>query len=80
VWLGHASWLIPLGGVSLLVDPVLGESIVGFTMRNGSAPLAAARLPPITAQLVSHNHMPSLRAVGPPRTRRLGRRSTGRAA
>src|SRR6185437_7049244 len=26
-WLGHASWLVQLGGQSLLVDPVLGESI-----------------------------------------------------
>jgi L-ascorbate metabolism protein UlaG (beta-lactamase superfamily) len=71
VWLGHASWLIQLCGVSVLVDPVLGESIVGFTKRNGNAPLAAAALPPIAAQLVSHNHydhmdMPSLRAVGAP--------------
>ena len=83
VWLGHASWLVQLCGVSLLVDPVLGESIVGFTKRNGSAPLDAAKLPPITAQLVSHNHydhmdMPSLRAVGAPVVVGLGNaRTTG---
>jgi L-ascorbate metabolism protein UlaG (beta-lactamase superfamily) len=71
VWLGHASWLVQLAGVSLLIDPTLGESIVGFVKRNGRAPLAAAQLPPIDAQLVSHNHydhmdMPSLLAVGAP--------------
>jgi L-ascorbate metabolism protein UlaG (beta-lactamase superfamily) len=81
VWLGHASWLIQLGGVSFLVDPVLGDSIVGFTRRNGSAPLAAAKLPPIAAQLVSHNHydhldLPSLRAVGAPVVVGLGNART----
>jgi L-ascorbate metabolism protein UlaG (beta-lactamase superfamily) len=85
VWLGHASWLIQLHGVSLLVDPVLGPSIVGFSKRNGTAPLRADALPPIDAQLVSHNHYdhmdaPSLRAVGAPvvvglgNGRHLGRR------
>jgi L-ascorbate metabolism protein UlaG (beta-lactamase superfamily) len=71
VWLGHASWLVQLANLSLLIDPVLGDSIVGFTKRNGVAPLPAAALPPIDAQLVSHNHydhmdMSSLRATGAP--------------
>jgi L-ascorbate metabolism protein UlaG (beta-lactamase superfamily) len=71
VWLGHASWLIQIAGVSLLVDPVLGDAIAGLTRRNGRAPLAAASLPRIDAQLVTHNHydhmdMPSLRSVGAP--------------
>jgi L-ascorbate metabolism protein UlaG (beta-lactamase superfamily) len=70
-WLGHASWLVQLGGQSLLVDPVLGNSISVVIRRNGVPPLAATALPPITAQLVSHNHYdhmdaPSLRAVGAP--------------
>jgi L-ascorbate metabolism protein UlaG (beta-lactamase superfamily) len=71
VWLGHASWLVQLGGVSLLIDPVLGPSINVVIRRNGKPPLAASGLPPIAAQLVSHNHYdhmdaPSLRAVGAP--------------
>jgi L-ascorbate metabolism protein UlaG (beta-lactamase superfamily) len=70
-WLGHASWLVQLGGQSLLVDPVLGDSISVVIRRNGAPPLAATALPPIAAQLVSHNHYdhmdaPSLRAVGAP--------------
>jgi L-ascorbate metabolism protein UlaG (beta-lactamase superfamily) len=70
-WLGHASWLIQIGGQSLVIDPVLGTSISGVIKRNGSPPLAAEALPPIAAQLVSHNHYdhldaPSLRAIGAP--------------
>jgi L-ascorbate metabolism protein UlaG (beta-lactamase superfamily) len=70
-WLGHASWLVQLGGQSLLIDPVLGDSINLVIRRNGAPPLAAKALPPIAAQLVSHNHYdhmdaPSLRAVGAP--------------
>ena len=70
-WLGHASWLVQLGGQSLLIDPVLGDSVSVVIKRNGEPPLAAKALPPIAAQLVSHNHYdhmdaPSLRAVGAP--------------
>jgi len=70
-WLGHASWLVQLGGQSLLIDPVLGDTISVVIRRNGAPPLAAKALPPIAAQLVSHNHYdhmdaPSLRAVGAP--------------
>jgi L-ascorbate metabolism protein UlaG (beta-lactamase superfamily) len=77
VWLGHASWLVQIAGVSLLVDPVLGSGIFGGISRNGSAPLAASALPPIAAQLVTHNHYdhmdaPSLRAVAAPVVSGLG--------
>ena len=70
-WLGHASWLVQLGGQSLLIDPVLGDAINVVIRRNGAPPMAAEALPPIAAQLVSHNHydhldLPSLRAVGAP--------------
>ena len=71
VWLGHASWLVQIGGQSLLIDPVLGDSVSVVIKRNGKPPLPAKALPPIAAQLVSHNHYdhmdaPSLRAVGAP--------------
>lgn len=70
-WLGHASWLVQLGGQSFLIDPVLGTSITGVIKRNAPVPLPADKLPPIAAQLVSHNHydhmdLPTLRAVGAP--------------
>ncbi|HVV49339.1 MAG TPA: MBL fold metallo-hydrolase [Polyangia bacterium] len=70
-WLGHASWLVQLGGRSLLVDPMFGEAVSVIYRRNGPVPLGPKELPPIAAQLVSHNHYdhmdaPSLRAVGAP--------------
>jgi L-ascorbate metabolism protein UlaG (beta-lactamase superfamily) len=69
-WIGHASWLVQLDGVSLLIDPVLSESI-GPIRRNVAAALTPETLPQIDAQLVTHNHrdhldLRSLRAVGRP--------------
>jgi L-ascorbate metabolism protein UlaG (beta-lactamase superfamily) len=76
VWLGHASWLVQIAGLSFLIDPVLGEPFL-LPKRNAPAPLAAAALPPIAAQLVSHNHYDhmdtgSLRAVDAPVVTGLG--------
>jgi L-ascorbate metabolism protein UlaG (beta-lactamase superfamily) len=70
-WLGHASWLVQLEGVSLLVDPVLGPSIFGGIRRNVGPGLGVTDLPPIDAQLVTHGHydhldLPTLTAVKAP--------------
>lgn len=70
-WLGHASWLVQLDGVSLLIDPVFSESIGPGLRRHVPPPLAVDQLPRIDAQLVTHNHrdhldLPSLRAVAQP--------------
>jgi len=70
-WLGHASWLVQLDGVSLLIDPVLGDGLAGFLSRNAGPGLTTDQLPPIDAQLVSHTHydhldLPTLRRVGAP--------------
>jgi L-ascorbate metabolism protein UlaG (beta-lactamase superfamily) len=70
-WLGHASWLVQLAGVSLLIDPVLGERISGFIRRNVPPGLRIEELPRIDACLVTHNHydhldMPTLKQVGAP--------------
>ena len=70
-WLGHASWLVQLDGVSLLIDPALGDGLPGGIARNAGPGLATADLPPIDAQLVSHSHydhldLPTLQAVGAP--------------
>lgn len=84
-WLGHASWLIQLDGISLLVDPALRPTLFGGIARNAGPGLAVAALPPIRAQLVSHSHydhldLPTLTAVGAPviagrRLERLFRRN-----
>ncbi|WNG14323.1 MBL fold metallo-hydrolase [Cystobacter fuscus] len=70
-WLGHASWLVQLEGVSLLIDPVLRDSIPGFIRRNVPPGVPTGQLPPIQATLVSHNHydhldLPTVRQVGAP--------------
>jgi L-ascorbate metabolism protein UlaG (beta-lactamase superfamily) len=55
-WLGHASWLVQLEGASLLIDPVLGESIPPRIRRNAPVPLRPEQLPRIDRTLLSHNH------------------------
>ena len=55
-WLGHASFLVQLDGVSLLLDPALREHIFPRITRNVPPGLALEALPPIDAALVSHSH------------------------
>jgi L-ascorbate metabolism protein UlaG (beta-lactamase superfamily) len=79
-WLGHASWLIQLDGVSLLIDPVFSERIGPGLRRLVPPALEVAQLPHIDAQLVTHNHrdhldLPSLRAVNRPIIGGLGLKS-----
>jgi L-ascorbate metabolism protein UlaG (beta-lactamase superfamily) len=76
-WIGHASWLVQLDDVSLLIDPIFSESIGPGVTRFVPPALAATELPRIDAQLVSHNHrdhldLPSLTAVGSPIVAGLG--------
>lgn len=69
-WIGHASFLVQLGGRSVLVDPILSERIATLR-RNVPAGLGYTELPPtIDAVLVTHNHRdhmdaPTLRRLGP---------------
>lgn len=68
-WVGHATWLVQLDGMSFLTDPVLGDSIPGFISRNVPPAIPWERLPHIDAALVSHNHydhldLPTLRRLG----------------
>ena len=72
-WLGHASFLVQLDGVSLLIDPVLGDRMGpgGVVGRNVPPALRPEELPRIDLCLVSHDHwdhmdVPTLRAVGAP--------------
>lgn len=78
-WLGHASFLVQLDGVSLLIDPVLGERVAGVVSRNVAVPVPAERLPHIDAALVTHSHydhldLPTLKQVGAPVYAGLGLR------
>lgn len=55
VWLGHASFLIHIRGVRILIDPVLGEP--GFFLKRFSAlPFNKNEFKNIDYILVSHNH------------------------
>jgi len=76
-WVGHASWLVQLDGVSLLIDPIFSDSIGPGVHRHVPAALRVADLPHIDAQLVTHNHrdhldLPSVKAVGRPVIAGLG--------
>ncbi|MDR7270019.1 N-acyl-phosphatidylethanolamine-hydrolyzing phospholipase D [Pelomonas saccharophila] len=59
-WIGHATVLAQLGGLSLLTDPIFSEraSPLSFAGPKREQPpgVALAELPHIDAVLVSHNH------------------------
>ncbi len=69
-WIGHATFLVQLGGRSILIDPVLSPSIAGFIPRNVAPGLDWSALPKIDAVLITHNHRDhmdaaTLRKLGP---------------
>jgi L-ascorbate metabolism protein UlaG (beta-lactamase superfamily) len=73
-WFGHASSLIEIDGVTLLIDPVWDERAAptqwAGPRRFFPPPLALEELPPIDAILISHDHYDHL---GAGTVRRLAR-------
>lgn len=72
-WLGHACFLIRLGGLTVITDPYLSEHASPLPpfgpKRFAAAPIAVADLPKIDLVLLSHNHydhldLPALHAIG----------------
>jgi L-ascorbate metabolism protein UlaG (beta-lactamase superfamily) len=65
-WLGHAAFLLRLGGKTVLIDPFLSEyasPIQGIGPRRFAPPaLTVGELPPIDVLIVSHNHYDHLDA------------------
>ncbi len=55
LWLGHASVLVEIDGVRVLVDPVLGN-VAGLVRRRGPAPVQAEELHRADVVLITHAH------------------------
>ncbi|WP_439145219.1 MBL fold metallo-hydrolase [Streptantibioticus silvisoli] len=69
-WAGHASWVLRLGGLTVLTDPVWSRRIPATPPRITPVGVAWEALPPIDAVVISHNHYDHLDA---PTLRRLPR-------
>ncbi len=68
-WVGHASFVMRLGGRYVATDPVFSERIQGVVPRLVAPGVVPETLPPIDVVLVSHNHydhldLPSLKRIG----------------
>ncbi len=72
-WLGHASFLLQGGGISLLIDPVFSKFCAPFPLpslrRKVATPCGIADLPRIDVILLTHGHydhldLPTLRQLG----------------
>ncbi|GIH27874.1 membrane protein [Acrocarpospora phusangensis] len=67
-WVGHATFVLQLGGLTVLTDPVWARKIPGIRPRLTPPGVAWSDLPPIDAVVISHNHYDHLDA---PTIRRL---------
>jgi L-ascorbate metabolism protein UlaG (beta-lactamase superfamily) len=54
IWLGHASYLIRLDGVTFITDPLLMDNL--FLKRKSELPFPLEQFPQIDYLLLSHNH------------------------
>ncbi|MFO1534736.1 MAG: MBL fold metallo-hydrolase [Thermoplasmatota archaeon] len=61
-WVGHATYLVRLGGLNIFTDPVYSDRLPGRIQRLVPPGLAFEELPPIDAVVVSHNHYDHLDA------------------
>ena len=61
-WIGHASFLLSIGGRHVLIDPVFSPRIGIFYKRHVPPGLVPDQLPSIDAVLISHNHYDHLDA------------------
>ncbi|MEV5797953.1 MBL fold metallo-hydrolase [Streptomyces collinus] len=69
-WAGHASWIVQVGGLTVLTDPVWSRRILGTPARITPVGVPWEALPPVDAVVISHNHYDHLDA---PTLRRLPR-------
>ncbi|WP_148210399.1 MBL fold metallo-hydrolase [Tolumonas auensis] len=70
-WIGHSSFLLQLGGLNMLIDPVMSSSLGGVVPRNAPPGLSWSALPKkIDVVMITHNHrdhmdVPTLKKLGP---------------
>ncbi|GHD95279.1 MBL fold metallo-hydrolase [Streptomyces naganishii] len=69
-WAGHASWVVSIGGLTVLTDPVWSRRIIGTPARITPVGVPWDSLPRVDAVVISHNHYDHLDA---PTLRRLPR-------
>ncbi|MFJ5552713.1 MBL fold metallo-hydrolase [Streptomyces sp. NPDC093225] len=69
-WAGHASWVLRVGGLTVLTDPVWSRRILGTPARMTPVGVRWEDLPRVDAVVISHNHYDHLDA---PTLRRLPR-------
>ncbi|MDZ4131420.1 MAG: MBL fold metallo-hydrolase [Hydrogenophaga sp.] len=53
-WIGHSSFLIQIGNINILTDPVFGN--IPLHKRKSPVGLTPEQLPPIDYVIISHNH------------------------
>lgn len=61
-WAGHASWVVRVGGLTVLTDPVWSRKILGTPARVTPVGVAWSALPRVDAVVISHNHYDHLDA------------------
>ncbi|HLU44168.1 MAG TPA: MBL fold metallo-hydrolase [Natronosporangium sp.] len=69
-WVGHATFILRLGGLIILTDPVFSRRIPGVLPRVSPVGVPWSALPRVDAVVISHNHYDHLDA---PTLRRLPR-------
>jgi L-ascorbate metabolism protein UlaG (beta-lactamase superfamily) len=69
-WVGHASYVLQTGGLTILTDPIWSETMPGVSRRVTPPGVSWSDLPRIDAVLISHNHYDHLDA---PTMKRLPR-------
>ncbi len=72
-WIGHATVLVQVAGINILIDPIFGNSSILYPriMKPG---IPLENLPPIDLVLISHNHMDHMEDAS---IRALARRHKG---